>query len=295
MLRHEPHPEGSLVTTRTIEAPDGSRLHVVDHTPDAGADEGLPTVVLAHGWTMDHSTWDKVVLALQQRVPVRVVTYDQPGHGRSTLGDEAATVRGLADTLDVVIREMCPTGPLVLGGHSMGGMTLMAYAGAHPVSLRERAKGVLLVATTPELASLRKRIRGEGVVMGIQSLLPFAAPALPMPERMVRGIFGADASQADVAEARRIINGTRARTTGQYFKALLGHDEIASLANFAGIPTVVMAGSRDPLTPARWSRMYHERIPGAELDVIDGAGHMLMWEATDRVVDHLHRLVTGAR
>lgn len=293
MLRHEPHPEGTLVTTRTIEAHDGERLHVVDHTPDTGADPGLPTVVLAHGWTMDHSTWDRVIAALQQRVPVRVISYDQPGHGRSSMSNRRATVRGLAETLSTVIAELVPDGPIVLGGHSMGGMTVMAYAGVHPAALHDRTKGVLLVATTPELASLRKKIRGEGVLMGIQSRLPFGAPALPMPERMVRPVFGRGAPLADIDEARRIINSTSARATGQYFKALLGHDELASLSNLVGIPTIVMAGERDPLTPARWSRMYHERIRGAELDVVEDAGHMLMWEATDRVAGHLHRLVTG--
>ena len=61
----------------------------------------------------------------------------------------------------------------------------------------------------------------------------------------------------------------------------------------AGIPTVVLAGERDRLTPARWSRMYHERIPGAALDVVPRAGHMLAYEATDRVVEHLEDLLLG--
>lgn len=293
-LRHEHEVPGVSVTTRTVTTPDGARLHVVDHTP-SGRHEDLPTVVLAHGWNLDRTTWDRVVRELQARHAVRVVTYDQPGHGRSSLGRERRpTVRGLGEALHQVLADVAPHGRVVLGGHSMGGMTLMAYAGAHPDELHARTAGVLLVATTPELASLRRPVRGEGVLMGLQAALPPGAPSLRMRRTMIRStLFGATATDADVDEVARIVNGTRARTTGRYFKALLGHDEIANLRVLVGIPTVVMAGGRDRLTPAKWSRRYHERIPGAHLDVVEDAGHMLTYEATGRVVDHLEALLLG--
>lgn len=293
-LHHEDVAPGATVTTRTVTTEDGARVHVVDHSP-ADHNEGLPTVVLAHGWGLDHSTWDRVVRGIQARHAVRVVTYDQPGHGRSTLGrGRRPSVRDLGATLRQVVAEVVPAGRLVLGGHSMGGMTVMAYAGAYPGELHRRTTGALLVATTPELASLRRPIPGEGMLMGLQAALPFAVPSVPMTPRMVRAnVFGRSAHRADVAEVTRILNRTRARTTGRYFSALMGHDEIASLDMLVGIPTVVMAGERDRLTPAKWSRRYHERLPGAVLDVVEGAGHMLTYEATDRVVDHLEGLLIG--
>lgn len=284
----------SEVVTREVVSPDGARVHVLDHRTTGDGD--LPTLVLAHGWTLDQSSWARVVSALQQRHLVRVVTYDQPGHGLSTLGrGRRATVRDLGETLRAVIGEVVPDGPLVLGGHSMGGMTVMAYAGAHPDELHERARGVLLMATTPELASLRRPIRGEGVVMGLQAVLPSGVPSLPMSRDMVRrATFGADEPDPrDLAHVMSMGRATSARATGRYFSALQGHDELGSLRVFDGIPTVVLAGERDRLTPARWSRMYHERIPGAALDVVPRAGHMLAYEATDRVVEHLEDLLLG--
>ncbi len=109
----------------------------------------MPTHALAHGWTLDQSSWARVVSALQRRHAVRVVTYDQPGHGLSTLGrGRRATVRDLGETLRAVLAEVVPDGPLVLGGHSMGGMTVMAYAGRTRRAARARPR-VLLMATTP--------------------------------------------------------------------------------------------------------------------------------------------------
>ena len=104
---------------------------------------GPVTVVLAHGWTLDATTWAPVARLLD----ARVVRYDHRGHGRSAAVDPGTmTIDQLADDLAAVIAAVAPEGPLVLGGHSMGGMAIMALAQRHP-EVAARAQGVALVAT----------------------------------------------------------------------------------------------------------------------------------------------------
>src|SRR4051794_19327327 len=120
-----------------VPAADAVPLHVeVD-----GA--GPVTVVLAHGWTLDATTWAPVARSLD----ARVVRYDHRGHGRSAaVGPATMTIDQLADDLAAVVAAVAPEGPLVLGGHSMGGMAIMALAQRHP-EVAARARGIALVAT----------------------------------------------------------------------------------------------------------------------------------------------------
>src|SRR5699024_4252951 len=84
----------------TVGVPGGARVAVFDHPAPEPA-PGTPTVVLAHGWCLTHETWDPVVTELQHRRPdVRVLTYDQPGHGLSTSPDSRrAEITDLGRTL----------------------------------------------------------------------------------------------------------------------------------------------------------------------------------------------------
>ncbi|UUZ61471.1 alpha/beta fold hydrolase [Nocardioides sp. B-3] len=132
-------------SVREVVSADGTRLHVeVDGPEDADV-----TVVFCHGWYMDLSTWHFQREALNES-GVRRVFYDQRGHGLSSwegLDRGERGVRQLAGDLASVIEAVAPTGRLVLVGHSMGGMTLMAFAQSHLSIIKERVDGVMLVAT----------------------------------------------------------------------------------------------------------------------------------------------------
>ncbi|HET9518918.1 MAG TPA: alpha/beta fold hydrolase, partial [Actinoplanes sp.] len=110
-----------------VALPDGVRLYA----ESSGPLDAPVTVVLLHGWCLDLRTWHHQVSALQQE-NVRLITYDARGHGRSSstvLG--SATLGQLGDDLAEVLRRLAPEGPVVLAGHSMGGMTIMEYAHQH--------------------------------------------------------------------------------------------------------------------------------------------------------------------
>jgi len=273
----------------------GARLHAQEFLPAGSLDPALPTVVLAHGWTLTHASWRPVIDELLVHRAVRVVAYDQRGHGASTMGrPESATVRLLGDDLKQVIDAVAPTGPLVLAGHSMGGMTVMAYAGGHHADFVSRVRGVVLVGTAASVAG-RKPIPLESFVMGVASRAPRIAPRLLVPTPVQgRLMFGRDADPAAVREAVGMIKATKMPTIGQFFHAIEAHDEIASLAHFVDVPTHILVGSQDRLTPVKWARMLQDSIPGSRLTVLPDKGHMLTYEATATVADTVIDLVDAA-
>lgn len=280
---------------------DGVPLHVEVEGPDTAP----VTVVLAHGWTLDSSTWAPVSAALAGP-GARVVRYDHRGHGRSGVADPASlTLDQLADDLALLIARTAPTGPLVLAGHSMGGMTLMALADRHP-DVVARAAGIALVATAaggladtsfglprraaPVVRAVEDRIFasrrwGTGSRLGSPRAIAPAARWL---------LLGTDAEPHAVRTTVRSLAACRPLTLSGFRPTLAAHEREAALAAFAGIPTVVLAGSRDRLTPVAASRRIHAALPSASLTIFPEAGHMLPLERVAGVSGRLGSLVRGA-
>lgn len=292
-----------MTTTRSVPAADGVPLHVeLDGPPDAPV-----TVVLVHGWSLDRGIWGPVARSLATGpAPVRVVRPDHRGHGRSAVVDPATmTIDQLADDLAEVIAATAPTGPLVLAGHSMGGMTLMALADRHP-DVVARAGGVALVATAsgglaerpfglapPAAAVYRRverRIYGTRRWSGRETL---GDPRLLAPA-MRWLLLGSRPS----AEARRItcetVAACRPLTVSGFRPTLETHERHAALAAFAEIPTVVLVGSRDRLTPVRSARRIADALPSAELTIFPDAGHMLPLERVSGVAGRIAALAAHA-
>lgn len=276
---------------RTVDVPDGARIAALDH-PGHGEGDG-PTVVLAHGWCLTHETWDPVVTELRHRRPgVRVVTYDQPGHGFSTPGcKRAVEITDLAATLRAVIESLAPEGELVLAGHSMGGMTVMALADLDPDLLRSRVRGVGLFGTAAHLG-YRRPVPGEGLVMALLGLLPRHARGLPTTPRLAAAnLFGDDPDPAAARQVARMTRSTRANVVAEWFGALGRMDLREALAPFVDVRTVVATGTRDRLTSVSAGRRIAAAIPGATFWALPRVGHMVTYEATDTLVDRLELLL----
>lgn len=290
-------------TARSVRTTDGVRLHVEVE----GSEDAPVTVVLAHGWTLDTRTWGPVTRALVHGpAAVRVIRHDHRGHGRSAaVAPETMTLEQLADDLAEVVGAMAPEGPLVLGGHSMGGMTLMALAERHP-RIVARAAGIALVATAsgglaqatlglpPRRAELfrraERRLYGSRRWAARSSL---GNPRLLAPA-MSWLLLGPGASP----EARRItietVAACRPVTVSGFRPTLEAHERDAALAAFATIPTTVLVGSRDRLTPVRAARRIATVLPTAGLTIFPEAGHMLPVERVAGVAGRISALVNRA-
>lgn len=265
----------------SVETDDGARLAVVADGPD----DAPVTVVLAHGWTLTHRSWDAVVRILRRDHPgVRVLRADQRDHGASTAPRLPATIGRLADDLAAVVDAGAPRGELVLAGHSMGGMTLIALAGRRP-DLLSRVRGVVLAGTSAGGLS-----GGMPVTMAMRmlALLPNSLPVPRVPAFAARHLgYGPDTGRQVVIGGRHGIRPTGARAVGSWFGALMSHDENDALRALDAVPVTVLVGAYDRLTPPRHSASIATALPHSELVMVPDAGHMLPMERPDLVAEHL--------
>jgi len=269
------------------------RLHVREWGP-VDADT---TVVLSHCWTLSSGHWEDVATLLSATDPsLRVVTYDHRGHGRSAR--LAPTLEELADDLAALITRRVPSGQIVLGGHSMGGMVAMTLADRHPDLVRRRVAGVAFVATSAgDLLAPLRRLPGFGVV----SRLVFAIMRRlrpPAPPFQLRHRADAPRWYSLLYDVNRL--GHQAAqgyppaivSTG---RSMLDHDRRSVLPIFDDLPAVVMVGTRDFLTPPDHARAIAAGIAGCRLITYPKASHMLPYERRDDVAANIFGLVTRAR
>ncbi|HEV8567458.1 MAG TPA: alpha/beta hydrolase [Actinoplanes sp.] len=284
-------PERSEVTLA-----DGVRLHVETSGP---ADAPL-TVVLLHGWCLDRRTWHHQVRALRalgERRP-RVIAYDSRGHGRSgPTRLRSATLSTLGDDLAEVLRRYAPAGPVVLAGHSMGGMTIMEYAHTHSEEFAGRVAGLLFVSTTAEghthtkygLPSHLAMLMRAGETIGASVLARSGAwhphramlPALRPALRWL--LFGDEYEDAALRVTMKSIGRASLRSIGGFRASVGAQRRLETLAALGDVPAAVLVGDRDRLTPPRCAESIAAALPGTELTICPGAGHMLMLERPDEV------------
>lgn len=302
-------------TTVSITASDGA---VLAGYLDGPADAPV-TLVLAHGWTLDASAWADHAreLAAGPGGPgaVRVVRYDQRGHGGSTGGTARPwSIDLLGQDLAAVIEQTAPTGPLVLGGHSMGGMTIMALAAARPELFTERVRGVLLTSTSAGRLDPRGRkdlpVRlralghAEAAFFGycsrtaarserIRNRLPGPAGRLN-PYLVKRYLYGPAAPRDAVLAGARMIHACPMTAVADWFPALMRHDKAGALAALRDLPVEIVVGTRDRLTPLGHSRRLADELPDARLRVEPDCGHMLLLERPEAVTPRLRELCAGA-
>jgi pimeloyl-ACP methyl ester carboxylesterase len=306
----------STVYRRVAAVPtrDGGTLHATV----TGSDDAPVTLVLAHGWTLAQAAWDDVAHLLTPRVvagDLRVVRYDQRGHGRSTWGCPTRpradiSIDQLGADLGEVLDRLAPSGPVVLGGHSMGGMTIMCLAAARPELFGDRVRGVALVSTAagdlnPAPRNRAERIRqrmtpgalgvalaGARVIEVLRRLLP---PTHPRHQKMVRDLlYGADATEEMVLAGAEIMHASTVRAFTAFLPALGEHDKTDELAALSGVPVEILVGDSDKLTPKRHSLRMAEALPDAALHVVERTGHMLPQERPRLVADAIERLLAEA-
>lgn len=291
--------------TAAVRTADGAVLHaVVD-----GSDDAPVTLVLAHGWTLAQAAWDDVAALLAPRTAageLRLIRYDQRGHGRSTWGDADVSIDGLGSDLGELLDRLVPEGPVVLGGHSMGGMTIMCLAAGRPELFGERVRGVALVSTSagdlqPPPRTRKERIQQKltpgalTAARAIEKLRQLVPPEHPRHQKIVRDLlYGADATDAMVLAGAGIMHASTVRAFTAFLPALGEHDKRSELAALSRVPVEILVGDSDKLTPVRHSRQLAEVLPEAHLQVVPRTGHMLTQERAPLVADAIGRLLTAA-
>lgn len=271
-----------------------------------GPEDAPVTVFLAHCWTLNKSDWHYQVRDLQQEFGhgIRIVTWDHRGHGESAPASRAdcridLLARDWADLIDT----LAPTGPLVLAGHSIGGMTLMALCEQRP-DLFERVVGVAFVATSsgaldtvtlglPEAGELLRAQIPRMLALRSRTLSNRARRRAPVVETVVvrRFLFGRPMRLVDAALTVEGLISCSSDTMVGYYEDCMRHERTAVLEVLDGIPVHVLVGTRDRLTPPAHARRIAQHVEGAVLTVAPGAGHMLPLERDQLVSGVLVKLV----
>lgn len=260
---------------RTVVAPDGTKLAVTTMSPAATGPAGRP-IVLVHGWTADARMWAPVARRLVA-AGRRVVVYDLRGHGRSTVGAAGTTIAALAEDLRAVL-EAVDARDVVLGGHSMGGMTAQLLAIRHPDVVADRVACLVLIST----AARRVVPVAAGVVSGVvgSGALAAAMGSPVLGPLLVRGVHGKNVSLVALDATRATVQTTPSEVRSGFMRAMADMDLTPELPAIR-VPTLVVSGSRDYLALPVRSREIAGLIPGARLEVVNGAGHQLPFERPD--------------
>lgn len=234
----------------------------------AYTDEGTgPTLLFVHGFPLNGDCWSMQVDAFKAKS--RVIAPDLPGFGASPPAAGPTTMARYAEDLFALCQHL-ETGPVILVGHSMGGYIALAFALAHPLSLR----GLVLVSTRagadePNVATSRRETAAKVQEGGLGAVVKSMAPKL----------YSATPSNPGMAQAVRNI--MWASSPEGVANALLGladrPDQRGRLGDLR-VPTLVVTGTDDALIPPGESADLARGISGAELVVIPSAGHLVAYE-----------------
>ncbi|MEV4514691.1 alpha/beta hydrolase [Dactylosporangium sp. NPDC049525] len=285
----------------TVTTDDDIDLHVeIVNGPDDQADaEGEPTLVFVHGFCLDMGTFHFQRKALQGKH--RMVFYDQPGHGRSgKLSKGEYSLDALGAGLRAVLQATAPTGPVVLIGHSMGGMTIMALAEQVPELFESRVEAVVLISTSAGKLDQVNFGLPDVVAKFRRPLLPVLGIAGPISSGVVdrarrastdlawlltrRYGFGtARPSPALVSYVEKMNTTTSTDVIARYLRTLYTHARLLVLGPLRRVPVLLVCGDRDVLTPLTHTREIAAVLPEAELVVVADGGHVVMLEHADEV------------
>jgi pimeloyl-ACP methyl ester carboxylesterase len=308
--READEPYGKLRGT-PLEVRDstGGTLHVEVEECTRDNPEGI-TLVFSHGYALNQDCWHYQRRDL--RAVGRLVFWDQRSHGRSHRSlPETNTIEQLGRDLYEVISTVVPEGPIVLVGHSMGGMTIMQLALAHPELFGSRVRGLALLSTSP--GGLRDVPLGLPAFAAkpLHRVLPVTAAVLmrnadlvEMGRSRVNDLsllftrlysFGSAAPPAMADFTHRMLGETPIDVVAEFLPTLQRHDRHAALRTMSAVPSLVMVGQDDRMTPAEHSLDMARRMPRSELEIMPDSGHMMILEHYEQVNHQLRRLVERVR
>ena len=305
-------PFGSLHSPPiTIIADDGVPLVVeVDELdPDLQQRASKLTLVFCHGYALNLDCWHFQRAAY--RGLVRSVYYDQRSHGRSGRSpDGHATIEQLGHDLRTILDHVVPEGPIVLVGHSMGGMSIVALAEQHPELIGDRVVGVGLISTTAGgldpsrllLPMLPAKLGGQLTHRTVRTLAR-GHRSVDGARRIGRSVarvvtdlfaFGDEVPAEYVDFVDSMLSQTPFEVVADFFPSFNGLDKFDAVEVLGRVPTTIICGTADKLTSIGHSRKLHERVPGSTLLECENAGHLVILERHGQVNAALDQLLSAA-
>ncbi len=288
---------GSQPRRRTVLTDDGARLACTDY----GDPTAAHTLVFLHGLCLNSTSWTQHISWLTRRYgpALRIIAYDHRGHGDSGAAPARSyTIARLAGDLSNVLRTLHVHGQLTLVGHSMGGMTALAYLDQPPDQRPVDPTGLVLIAT----AAGKLTHHGLGRLLGTPGAVTLLKRATKAPDSLLRTLakpmcgllshLGEHLAATTLASLTwNALTTTPPRTALGFLPALRTYNVYAALPRISA-RTVIVSGGLDPLTPAAHSRDLAAAIPGAQHIAVADAGHMLPQQAPELILRAITTAVT---
>ena len=278
-------------STNTIVRPDGTKLHTETYGVPGG-----PTLLLTHGWSLDGSAWDYIKGDLAKKF--KIVVWDLAGLGKSeaaTSGDQS--MQKMAQDLEAVRLAACGNDPVILVGHSIGGMIQQEYCKLAESRLQDQVKGLVFVHTT-YINPVRTNLLA-GLTIALQPLL-VALSYLTIPLAPLAWLSNWQSyynGSMQLTSRLTSFSGKQtreqldrgARLAAHAWPAVVARGYIA-MVNFEGesvlprisVPVLVVAGEHDRLTLPSAGDHMSECIARSKLVLVD-SGHLGYWEQASQV------------
>jgi pimeloyl-ACP methyl ester carboxylesterase len=244
------------------------------HYDEAGkrSRDGRAPIVLLHGFPLDNGVFESQLTALSHTF--RVITPDLPGFGQSK-SDLPFTIASLADDVHALLRYLGAL-PCALGGLSMGGYVAQAFAKKYPNDL----EALTLIDTKAEADNAEgKEKRNKMIELvrtgGSKAVADAMFPNMITPEH---------ASVPEIGgKLRAIMESCPAKTTHHALAAMRDREDYTSMLPSIAVPTLLIVGERDVISPKQTMETMHRAIPRSTLIVIAGAGHLTPMEKPEEV------------
>ena len=288
-----------------VITPDG----VVVHTEvDEGPSDDF-TLVFVHGYGLNLDCWHFQRRHFRGRL--RQAFYDQRSHGRSSRSEaELCRIPQLADDLYQVLQEVVGDAPVIMIGHSMGGMTIMRLAQTRPELFGSQILGVALFSTSAGELLDHSPIRGIPGRTFHRVAEPVMAGLNRIPELVAQGrragsdlgyvvtrrlAFGPEVPTSYVDFASEMLAQIPLEVVADYYPAFAELDEFRALEILSTVPTVVVGGVNDVITPIEHTARIIDLLPKAEAIRVENCGHLGMIEKHEIFNDALDRLIDRVR
>lgn len=295
-------------TGPTLVTSDGVLLHTEIDEPDGDPGDQV-TLMFVHGYALSLDCWH--FQRKHFRGAYRQIFYDQRSHGRSgRSAPEWCRVPQLADDLAQVIEELTGGRPLVLVGHSMGGMTIMHLARTRPELFGAAVLGVALFSTAAGEMADYSPIRGLPGRAFARVAEPLLAtlnrlPLLVEKSRKAgtdlgyvvtrRFAFGSDVPASYVEFVSEMLAQTPLDVVADFYPGFADVDEYVAFETLARVETSVVGGADDAITPITHTDKIAELLPHTETITVPDCGHLGMIEHPGVFNDVLDGLLTRVR
>jgi pimeloyl-ACP methyl ester carboxylesterase len=265
----------------------GVQLHYTEQGPATGpAAASKSPVVLLHGFPLDSRMWEAQLSALAG-AGRRVIAPDLRGFGKSR-SDAPFTIESLADDLHALLGAVGAL-PCVLAGLSMGGYVALAYAKKYPSDLR----GLVLVDTKAEADTAEGKQGRAKMIDLVRKEGSKAVADQMMPKMLAKD--AADQRPQMAQALRQMMEACPPRTIENALAAMRDRPDRSGELSSIKVPTLVVVGDGDAITPPAVAQSMAEKIPGAQLVTIRGAGHMSPMEQPEQVNRAMRTFVDGLR